>query len=141
MQSPDFDPKLYRSLVGSLIYVTNTRPDICYAVSCVSGYMDNPQDAHSNAAKQILRYLKGTMDFALHLSSKGTPNLYSYADADWGRDMDTRRSTSGIIHRIGDSLIDWSSRLQPTVSLSTIEAEYRVLTDASKDVIYLRRLL
>lgn len=55
--------------------------------------------------------------------------------------MDTRRSTSGILHRVGNSLIDWSSKLQPTVSLSTTEAEYRVLTDASKDVIHLRRLL
>ena len=141
MDSPDFDSKLYRSLVGSLIYVTNTHPDICYAVSCFSRYMDNPHETHWHAAKQIFRYLKGTISFALHFSNKGNPNLHSYADVDWGRDLDTRRSTSGIVHRVGDSLIDWSSQLQPTVLLSTTEAEYRVLTDAAKDVIYLRRLL
>ena len=141
MQSNTFDPQLYRSLVGSLIYLTNTRPDICYAVSCLSRYMDLPQQTHWTAAKQILRYLKGTIEFALQFSAKEVTYLNSYADADWGRDLDTRRSTSGVLHRIGNSLIDWSSKLQPTVSLSTTEAEYRVLTDASKDVVHLRRLL
>ena len=80
------------------------------------------------------------MNFALQFSAHGNPHLYSYADADWGRDLDTQRSTSGILNRIGDSLINWSSKLQPIVSLSTTEAEYRVLTNASKDNLYLRRL-
>ena len=61
--------------------------------------------------------------------------------SDWGHDLDTRRSTSGIIHKLGESSISWSSKLQPTVFLSSTEAEYRVLTDAAKDIIYFRRIL
>jgi hypothetical protein len=135
------DPEFYRSLVGILIYVTNTRPDVCFAVSSVSRFMDAPEESHLQAAKQILCYLKGTMDFALHMSSWGEEGVYSFADADWGRDPDTRRSTSGLLHKYGESTIHWSSKLQPCVTLSTIEAEYRVLTDAFKDIIYLRHLL
>jgi hypothetical protein len=135
------DLQLYRSLVGSLIYATNTRLDISYAVSCVSRYMDNPEEAHWRAANQILRYLKCAIHLGLHFRYQQDHGFYAFADADWGLDLDTRRSTFGLIYKIGDSPIDWSSKLQPTMSLSTTEAKYRVLTDASKDVIYLRRLL
>ena len=141
MKSIAFDSQLYRSLVGSLIYITNTRPDIYYTISYVSKYMDNLQETHWHAAKHILRYLKGTINFVLQFSTHGNPHLYFYADADWGRDLDTRRSTSRILHRVGDSFIDWSSKLQPTLSLSTTEAKYHVLTDTSKDILYLCRLL
>ena len=135
------DPELYRSMVGSLIYLTNSRPDVCYAVACVARYMTQPELVHLQAAKRILRYLKGTMNHGLFFSSDSSHEYHTYADADWGRDTDTRRSTSGILHKLGTSCISWSSKLQPTVSLSTTEAEYRVLTDAAKDIIYFRRLL
>ena len=81
------------------------------------------------------------MDYGLFLSSDNTNIFHTYVDVDWGRDMDTRRSTSGIIHKLGSSSIFWRSKLQPTVSLSTTKAEYRVLTDAAKDILYFRRLL
>jgi hypothetical protein len=135
------DPQLYRAVVGSLIYMTNTRPDICHVVSIVSRYMDSPELAHFQAAKQILRYLKGTINYGLLFSSEEDPHLHTFADANWGRDLDTRRSTSGILHKIGNSSISWTSKLQPVVSLSTAEAEYIVLSDATKDIIHLRRLL
>ena len=106
IQSYSFDPQLYRSLVGSLIYLTNTRPDICYAISCLNRYMDLPQESHSNATKQILRYLKATIDFVLQFSAQRVTYLHSYADADWGKDMDKHRSTSGILDQAGNSLID-----------------------------------
>jgi hypothetical protein len=141
METKPVDLQFYRSLVGSLIYVTNTRLDVCYAISSVSRFMDAPEEAHLQAAKQILRYLKGTIDFALHMKSWGEEGVYSFADADWGRDLDTRRSTSGLLHKFGESTIHWSSKLQPCVSLSTTEAEYRVLIGASKDILYLRHLL
>jgi hypothetical protein len=141
MGSEYADPELYRSLVGSLIYLTNTRPDICYAVSNVARYMAAPQIPHYQAAKRILRYLRGTADFGLLFPSNNSELLHTYTDADWGRDIDTRRSTSGILHKLGSAPIFWTSRLQPTVSLSSTEAEYRVLTDASKDIIYFRNLL
>jgi hypothetical protein len=138
---PRVDPLLYRSLVGSLIYLTNTMPDICFAVSNVSKYMDQPEEAHYQAAKHILRYLRGTLDYGLFMPAENNIELHTYADADWGRDLDTRRSVSGIIHKLGDSSIFWSSCMQSTVSLLTTEAEYRVLTYAAKDIIYFRRLL
>jgi hypothetical protein len=141
MDTSKVDAELYRSLVGSLIYVTNTRPDVCYAVSCVARYMTSPEQAHFQAAKRILRYLKGTMNHGLLFPSSTTIAFHTFTDADWGRDLDSRRSTSGILHKLGGAPIFWSSKLQPTVSLSSTEAEYRVLTDASKDVIYFRDLL
>jgi hypothetical protein len=135
------DPLLYRSLVGSLIYLSNTRPDICYAVSCVTQYMDQPELAHFQVAKKILRYLSGTLDYGIFMPFNSTNLYHTYTDADWGRDLDSRRSTSGILHKLGDSSIFWTSKLQPTVSLSSTEAEYHVLTDAAKDILYFKRLL
>ena len=81
------------------------------------------------------------MHYGLFLPSSSSDTYHAYADVDWGRDIDTRRSTSGILHKLGASCILWTSKLQPTVSLSTTEAEYRVLTDASKDIIYFCNLL
>ena len=135
------DTMAYRSFVGSLLYLSHTRPDISYAVSCVSRYMDQPEVEHFKAAKKILRYLSGTMDYGTFFLDNNNTEYHTYADADWGRDVDSRRSTSGILHKLGDSCIFWSSKLQPTVSLSSTEAEYRVLSDAAKDIIYFRRIL
>lgn len=135
------DPEEYRSLVGSLLYLSHTHLDICYAVGCISRYMQAPQQIHFQAPKRILRYLRGTAEYGLHLTPDHNSTLHSYADADWGRDLDTRRSISGILHQLGNATIGWSSKMQPTVSLSSTEAEYKVLTDAAKDIIHLRRLI
>jgi hypothetical protein len=131
MGTPCVNPQLYRSLVGSLIYLTNTRSDICYAMSSVSRYMDRPEQAHFAAAKRILRYLAGTCDYGLFLPPENSQQLTTYADADWGRDLDTRRSISGILNKLGNSSIFWVSKMQPIVSLFTTEAEYRTLKVAS----------
>ena len=80
--TPATDPHEYRVLVGSLIYLTNTRPKVCFAVSNVSRYMDKPQVAHLHAAKLILKYLKGTINFGLHFPLQEQGKLYSYADVD-----------------------------------------------------------
>jgi hypothetical protein len=93
------------------------------------------------AAKNILRYLKGTINYGLCISNEIDYKLTSYTDANYARDLDTRRSTYGIIHKLGNSPIEWSSKRQPTVALSTTEAEYRVLSKAAKDIVHLRRLL
>ena len=138
--SPSVNPHNYRSLVGSLLYATNTCPDICFDVSSLSRYMDNPQQNHLQAAKHVLRYLQGTKHYGLLFPKNNTNILNRFVDADWGRDLDTWRSTSGILHKIGNSSIAWTSKLQPTVSLSTTEAEYMVLSEAAKDIVYLRRL-
>ena len=103
--------------------------------------MEDPEIDHLQAAKKILRYLSGTPDYGIFMPIVTNNLFHTYADADWGRDLDTRRSTSGIIHKLGKSSISWSSKLQPTISLSSMEAEYRVLTNAAKDIIYFRRIL
>ncbi|KAG0574455.1 hypothetical protein KC19_VG263300, partial [Ceratodon purpureus] len=106
-KTPKVNPELYRSMVGSLIYVTNTRPDISCtiscAISCLSRHMSSLEETYVQAAKQILSNLKGTINFALHLSSRGEEKFHTFADADWGRDLDTRRSTLGIVYKLGDT--------------------------------------
>lgn len=131
----------YQSAVGSLMYaMLGTRPDIAYAVSVVSRYGSNPTDQHWAAVKRIFRYLKGTV--SLRLTFKGPLHQVSgYADADWAGDQDTRRSTSGYVFNVGSGAISWSSKRQPTVALSTCEAEYIGQTQATKEAIWLRNLL
>jgi hypothetical protein len=128
----------YRAAVGSIMYVAvSTRPDICKAISNVSRFLDNPGQQHWQAVKRIFRYLKGTRDMKLELGGSATLNLSAYSDADWGGDIDTRRSTTGFVILLGSSLICWKSRLQAVVSLSTVEAEYYAITDATRDLLYM----
>ena len=103
--------------------------------------MDQLEEIHFATAKRILWYLSGTSNYGLFLLADSNNTLATFADADWGIDIDTRLSTSGILHKLGDSSIYWMSKIQPIVSLSTTKVGYRVLSDASKDIIYFRRLL
>ena len=124
---PRKSPWPYRELVGALLYACTTRPDISYAVGVVCRYGANPGKLHWDAARRILRYLKGTKSLRLCLGGESS-TLYSYTDANWVGDnksaKDTCKSTSGQITFIGNGPIDWSSRLQSVVSLSTTEAEF-----------------
>jgi len=131
----------YRSAVGSLIYlVTGTRPDKAVATGEVAKFCENPGKQHWGAVKRILRYLKGTMDVGL-LFKPSNVSLEGYCDADWAGDLDNRRSTTGYIFMIGGVPVSWKSKRQQTVALSTAEAEYMALSDASREVTWLRRIL
>jgi hypothetical protein len=131
----------YRSAVGSLIYlVTGTRPDIAVAVGEVSKFLDNPGREHWMAVKRILRYLKQTEKIGIWCNPKST-ELEGYSDADWAGDLDNRRSTTGYLFKIGGVPICWKSKRQPTVALSTAEAEYMALSLAVQTVIWIRKLL
>ncbi|XP_057423558.1 uncharacterized mitochondrial protein AtMg00810-like [Lotus japonicus] len=123
--TPCDDPTLYRSLVGALQHLTFIRPDISYVVQQVCLHMHAPCTEHMLALKRILRYVHGTLQFGLHLYSSPTEKLISYTDVDWGGCPDTRRSTSSYCLLLGDNLISWSSKRQPTLSQSSAEAEYR----------------
>ena len=137
---PDFR-HTYQSAVGSLMYaMLGTRPDIAYAVSVVSRYASNPTEDHWTAVKRIFRYLKGTLHLRLTFSGPLRP-LAGWTDADWAGDKDTRRSTSGYVFNLGSAAITWSSKRQPTVALSTCEAEYMGQTQAAKEAIWLSGLL
>eukprot|EP00253_Pinus_taeda_P019723 PITA_19723 len=113
--SKDFDPSLYKSIVGSLMYLTGTRPDIMYAVSLISRFMERPKEAHWQAAKRILRYVKVLKD--------------------------DRKSTSGYVFHMSSGAISWASKKQPIVALSTVEAEYVAATSVACQAVWMRRML
>ncbi|GKD47624.1 ribonuclease H-like domain-containing protein [Tanacetum coccineum] len=138
---PVSDPTLYRSLAGSLQYLTFTRPDISYAVQQVCLHMHDPREPHFSALKRILRYVRGTLDYGLQLFSSSTTSLVAYSDADWAGCPTTRRSTSGYCVFLGNNLLSWSAKRQPTLSRSSAEAEYRGVANAVAETCWLRNLL
>jgi hypothetical protein len=135
------DPTLFRSMVGALQYLTITRPDLTYAVNYVSQHMQSPTVPHFQALKRILRYVKGTLHYGLSFSPSSSTGLTAYSDADWAGCPDTRRSTSGYAIFLGDNLISWSAKKQPTVSRSSCESEYRALAHTASEVVWLTHLL
>lgn len=135
------DGTMYRQLVGSLIYLTLTRPDIAYAVGIVSRYMQEPKKPHLEAARRILRYVKNTMDYGLFYKKENVYEVKGYCDADYAGDCDTRRSTTGYVFSIGSGAVSWCSKRQPTVSLSSTEAEYRAAAIAAQECTWLVQLL
>ncbi|GJW06896.1 ribonuclease H-like domain-containing protein [Tanacetum coccineum] len=135
------DLTLYQSLVGSLQYLTFTRPDISYAVQQVCLHMHGPWEPHYSALKRILHYVCGTLDYGLQLFSSTTSDLVAYSDADWAGCPTTRRSTLGYYVFLGNNLLSWSSKPQPTLSRSSAEAEYRGVANAIAETCWLRNLL
>jgi hypothetical protein len=135
------DPTIFKSLVGILRYLTCTRPDILYGVGLVSRYMESPTITHFNAAKRILCYVKGTIDFGLLYPSSNEFKLVGYSDSDWGGDVDDRKSPTRFVFYLGSSAFTWSSKKQPIVMLSTCEAEYVAATSSVCHAIWLRKLL
>jgi hypothetical protein len=108
---PVADPTQFRSLAGALLYLTFTRPDIAYAVQQICLHMHDPHEPHLTAMKRVLRYLRGSLDFGLHLRrSASSSELTVYMDADWACCPDTRRSTLGYVVFLGDNLVSWSSK-------------------------------
>ncbi|KAK2980917.1 hypothetical protein RJ640_001701 [Escallonia rubra] len=135
------NPTLYKSMVGSLRYLTFTRPDITYAVGLVSRYMERPKQDHFNAAKRILRYVKGTVDHGLFYTHSQNSRLIGYSDSNYGRDLDDRKSTSGYAFHIGSAIFSWSSKKQQIVALSTCEAEYIAAATCTCQAIWLKNIL
>jgi hypothetical protein len=135
------DATLYRQLVGSLIYLTVTRPDISYAVHLVSQFMASPRSTHFAAVLRIIRYIKGTLFYGLHYSATSSLILRAYSDADWAGDPSDRRSTTGFCIFLGDSLISWRSKKQTLTARSRTESEYRALADTTSEILWLRWLL
>ena len=125
----------------ALNYLTTTRPNISYSVSVLSQFMEKPHESHWNAAKAVLGYLKGTLDYGIKYTDASDVELTGYSDSDWAGNLDDRRSTTRYAFSIGSEVVSWSSKKQPTVSLSSTEAEYKALCAATCEVVWLRRLL
>ncbi|KAL2238072.1 uncharacterized protein LOC110012186 [Sesamum indicum] len=123
LQTPDS----FRRLVGRLLYLSFTRPDISHAVQQLSQYLNHPCDVHWNAALHVVKYLKGCPSLGLFLPTANSLILQGYCDADWASCSDSRRSLTGFCIFLGSALISWKTKKQSTVSRSTAEAEYRSL--------------
>lgn len=133
----------YQRLIGQLLYITvNTRPDISAAVSILSRKITKPTKTDWSELKRIVRYLKGTIDLKLRLSNHmDKSGLQGYADADWAESRNDRKSNSGYVFKFHGGTISWACRKQTCVSLSTAEAEFVALSEASQEALWLRRLL
>ena len=140
--SKPVNPLNYQSMVGSLLYAAiTTRPDIAQAVGAVSKFNSCPTEAHLTAVKRIFRYLKGTIDLCIKYERLADNRLVGFSDADWAGDLTDRHSTTGNLFMMSGAAIDWISKKQPVVALSTTEAEYVALSAATQEAVWLSRLL
>ncbi|KAL0302344.1 UNVERIFIED_CONTAM: Secreted RxLR effector protein [Sesamum angustifolium] len=114
----------YKQAIGSLMYLTTTLPDMTFAVSLASRYMENPIALHLQLAKRVLRYLKGTIAFGTFYKKGRIEELVAYTDNDYAGDVEDRKNTSSYVFLLSSGAVSWSSRKQPVVSLSTTEAEF-----------------
>jgi hypothetical protein len=139
--SPYHDIPAYRRLIGRLIYLTNTRPDITFATQQLSQFLSSPTEKHFQAATRVLRYLKKSPGQGLFFPKDSSLMLSGFSDADWAGCLDSRRSISGQCFYLGKSLISWRTKKQLTVSRSSSEAEYRALGAATCELQWILYLL
>lgn len=131
----------YQQLISSLMYLAVlSRPDIAYSVSYLSQFNNCHNESHWKQAKRVLRYFKQTKNYDLKFV-KDNEDLESFVDADWGGNSFDRKSYTGFCFKLSGSAVSWESRKQRTVALSSTEAEYMALSEASKEAIYLRNIL
>jgi hypothetical protein len=139
--APFEDISAYRRLVGRLIYLNTTRPDITFITQQLSQFLSKPTHSHYNAALRVLKYLKGCPGRGLFFPRTSTLQILGFSDADWAGCKDSRRSISGQCFFLGQSLISWHTKKQPTVARSSSEAEYRALAAATCELQWLIYLL
>jgi len=131
----------YQNLVGALLYLAiNTRPDIAYSVGVLARFNTNPNFRACKAIIRLLLYLRGTPDVGIQFTGKSL-NIFGYSDADWAGDLDSRRSTTGYVVYAAGGPIAWQSRLQTTVAVSTMEAEYMSAFGAIQELIWIKGVL
>jgi len=135
------NPTSYRRLIGKLNFLTHTRPDISFAVQHLSQFLQHPREPHMRAGLHVLQYLKHEPALGILLNNSPTFDLLAYCDADWASCTHTRRSVSGFMIFLGNTLISWKSKKQATISLSSAEAEYRSLRRLTAELSWLSRLL
>jgi len=140
-EEPEIDATSYRSIIGCLRYLLHTRPDLAFSVGVLSRYMQSPRESHGEAVKHLIRYIKGTTEYGLFFKRDGTTEITGYSDSSHNIDVDDGRSTTGFMFYLGTSPITWTSCKQPTVALSSCEAEFMAATEAAKQAIWLKELM
>src|ERR1051325_11684475 len=135
------DIKRYRGVIGSLLYLTASRPDIMFSVCMCARYQSNPKESHLKVVKRILRYLHGTSKYGLWYSKGSNCSLVGYSDSDFAGCKSDRKSTSGTCHLFSNSLVSWHSKKQVSVALSTTEAEYVVAGTCCTQILWLKQQL
>jgi len=133
----------YLSLVGSLLYATQTHPDIQFSVNLIAQFSGNPGISHLEAVKRILHYLKGTQDFSLVLGrqGRGAVDIVVWTDSDWAGDVDSRHLVGDFVFDVARGYVFWSSKKQVSVAISSVKAEYVASANATKKAVWLRTLL
>ena len=135
------DETLYREMIGSIGYLpTYTRPDLAFTVSKLSQYLSNPSVLHMQAAKHVLRYIKGTLDYGIYYAPSSEPHPFGFCDSSHAADPDDRKSHAGLIFFFNLGGIIWESGKESVVAISSMESEYMELSEAAKEAIFLRKL-
>src|ERR1051325_2242319 len=135
------DQSLYRSMIGILLYLTASRPDIAFVVGVCARYQAEPKVSHINQVKRILKYVSGTYNYGMLYSHGCEPILSGYCDADWAGSADDRKNTFGGCFFLGNNLVSWFSKKQNCVSLSTAEAEYIATGSSCSQMIWMAQML
>jgi hypothetical protein len=137
----DVEITKYRGIIGSLLYLTASRPNIMYSACLCARYQSCPKESHLKAVKRILRYLNGTSQFGLCYPKGHECSLVGYSDSDFAGCKLDRKSTSGTCHLFSNSLVSWHSKKQVSVALSTAEAEYVAAGSCCAQILWLKQLL
>lgn len=137
----EVDETYYKQLVGSLMYLTATRPDMMFVTCLISRYMTKPMHIHLQVAKRALRYLKGTVNYGLHYKKGGEGKLLAFTDSDYAGDVDDRKSTSGYVFLMSSGAVSWCSKKQPILTLSTTKAEFVAAAVCVCQGIWMKRIL
>jgi hypothetical protein len=133
--------RVHRSMIGSLLYITTSRPDIMHVVGMVGRYQARPKQSHLLAVKRIFKYLKGKINYGLWYPRNHNFQLSVYSYVDWANYVDERKSTSGGVFFLGDSLVAWLRKKQGSISLSTTEVEYIVVSTCCTQVLWMIQTL
>ncbi|XP_071712333.1 secreted RxLR effector protein 161-like [Rutidosis leptorrhynchoides] len=131
----------YKQIIGSLMYLTASRPDIMFAVSLISRFMSKPTQFHLTIAKRILRYIRATQDYGIFYKRGCSSKLIGYTDSDYAGDVEDSKSTSGYVFMMCGGAVAWSSRKQPIVTLSTTKAEFVAAVSFATQAIWMQKIL
>ena len=137
----EVDPILYWSIIGSLLYLIASRPNITFSVGVYAQFQLAPKGSHLTAIKQIIRYINGTSDYGIWYSRDSNECLAGYSNADWTECVDNRKSTSSGCFYLGNNLMSWMSEKQNLVSLSTTEVEYIAVGSCYAQLLWMKKLL